>query len=73
VSQGSGDWQCTRAVFLVPTKELALQVMAFVKKLTVYCEGLIGVCNLSSGGASLQRSAERCLRRKPSTRKLIPS
>jgi ATP-dependent RNA helicase DDX56/DBP9 len=40
---------------LVPTKELALQVVGFLKKLTVYCEGLIGVCNLSSGGASLQR------------------
>ena len=40
---------------MVPTKELGLQVTAFLKKLTVYCEGLVGVCNVTSPSVSVQR------------------
>lgn len=52
---GSPDYQVTRTVVLVPTKELALQVSRFLKKLTVYCEGVVGLCNVSTGGATIQR------------------
>lgn len=42
-------------IVLVPTKELGLQVTSFLKKLTQYCEGLITLCNATSGGASVQK------------------
>ena len=48
-------WQSTRVIILVPTKELGMQVTAFLKKLTQYCEGLVTLCNATSGGASVQR------------------
>ncbi|ORX37388.1 P-loop containing nucleoside triphosphate hydrolase protein [Kockovaella imperatae] len=48
-------WQSTRAIIMVPTKELGIQVTSFLKKLTVYCEGLVGICNATSPSASVQR------------------
>jgi len=48
-------WQSTRVIILVPTKELGMQVTGFLKKLTLYCEGLITICNATSGGASVQK------------------
>ena len=45
-------------IVLVPTKELGMQVTGFLKKLTLYCEGLISVCNATSGGASVQKWVE---------------
>ncbi|WVR06038.1 ATP-dependent RNA helicase DBP9 [Kwoniella sp. DSM 27419] len=55
LSPASPDYQATRVVFLVPTKELALQVASFVKGATKYCEGLIGCVNVAAGGSSIQR------------------
>lgn len=55
LTTASKDYQKTRMVILVPTKELAMQVTAFMKQLTVYCEGVVGVCNVSAGGAATQR------------------
>ncbi|ORY29349.1 P-loop containing nucleoside triphosphate hydrolase protein [Naematelia encephala] len=55
MSLGEKGFQATRVVVLVPTKELALQVTAFFKKLTVYCDGLVTVCNVAAGGAAIQR------------------
>ncbi|WWC58771.1 ATP-dependent RNA helicase DBP9 [Kwoniella dejecticola CBS 10117] len=54
-SPASPEYQTTRVVILVPTKELALQVNTFVKTATKYCEGLIGCVNVASGGSSVQR------------------
>ncbi|WOO76722.1 ATP-dependent RNA helicase DBP9 [Vanrija pseudolonga] len=51
----SPDYQATRAVVLVPTRELAIQVTTLVKALSTYCEGLISVANVAAGGASVQR------------------
>lgn len=51
----SPDYQATRAVVLVPTRELAIQVTTLVKALSTYCEGLIAVANVAAGGASVQR------------------
>ncbi|TEB36730.1 ATP-dependent RNA helicase dbp9 [Coprinellus micaceus] len=49
--------RATRGLILVPTRELAEQVTAFLKTLLVYCEDEISVCNISSGTAShLQRT-----------------
>ncbi|KAJ8694676.1 ATP-dependent DNA/RNA helicase [Pleurotus ostreatus] len=48
--------QATRALILVPTKELSEQVSAYLRKLVVYCEE-VGIANLSTGTtAHLQRS-----------------
>ncbi|KAF4570114.1 ATP-dependent DNA/RNA helicase [Pleurotus pulmonarius] len=48
--------QATRALILVPTKELSEQVSAYLRKLVVYC-GEVGIVNLSTGTtAHLQRS-----------------
>ncbi|BEJ17634.1 hypothetical protein CspHIS471_0610350 [Cutaneotrichosporon sp. HIS471] len=51
----SPTYQVTRAVVLVPTRELAIQVANFVKALTVYAEGLMSVVNVAAGGANIQR------------------
>lgn len=51
----SPTYQVTRAVVLVPTRELAIQVTNFVKALTVYAEGLVSVINVAAGGANVQR------------------
>jgi ATP-dependent RNA helicase DDX56/DBP9 len=51
----SPTYQVTRAVVLVPTRELAIQVTNFVKALTVYAEGLVSVVNVAAGGANVQR------------------
>ncbi|CAK9785032.1 putative ATP-dependent RNA helicase [Cutaneotrichosporon oleaginosum] len=50
----SPTYQATRALVLVPTRELAMQVAAFVKALTVYAEGLVSVVN-AAGSANVQR------------------
>ncbi|WWC86449.1 ATP-dependent RNA helicase DBP9 [Kwoniella dendrophila CBS 6074] len=55
ISPASPEYQTTRVVFLVPTKELALQVASFVKVVTKYCEGLISCVNVAAGGTSVQR------------------
>jgi ATP-dependent RNA helicase DDX56/DBP9 len=52
----SGDAQKTRALVLVPTRELAEQVTTHMSKLLVYCEKEIIVVNVASGGTThLQR------------------
>lgn len=51
----SPSYQVTRAVVLVPTRELAIQVTNFVKSLTTYAEGLVSVINVAAGGANVQR------------------
>ncbi|BEI80738.1 hypothetical protein CcaverHIS002_0112670 [Cutaneotrichosporon cavernicola] len=51
----SPTYQVTRAVVLVPTRELAIQVTNFVKALTVYAEGVVSVVNVAAGGANIQR------------------
>ncbi|WWD17701.1 ATP-dependent RNA helicase DBP9 [Kwoniella shandongensis] len=55
VSPASPEYQSTRVVILVPTKELAMQVATFVKNVTKYCEGLIQCVNVAAGGANIQR------------------
>ncbi|TFY52873.1 hypothetical protein EVG20_g10365, partial [Dentipellis fragilis] len=48
--------QATRGVVLVPTKELAEQVMTHLRGLTKYCEGDASIVNTTSGtSAHLQR------------------
>ncbi|KAA1469089.1 DEAD-domain-containing protein [Dentipellis sp. KUC8613] len=48
--------QATRGVVLVPTKELAEQVMTHLRGLTKYCEGDVSIVNTTSGtSAHLQR------------------
>ncbi|WRT64337.1 ATP-dependent RNA helicase DBP9 [Kwoniella shivajii] len=54
-SPASPEYQTTRVVFMVPTKELAMQVASFVRGATKYCEGLIGCVNVAAGGTSIQR------------------
>lgn len=44
--------RATRALILVPTRELAEQVSAYLRTLLVYCEDEISVCNISSGTTS---------------------
>ncbi|GMK57744.1 hypothetical protein CspeluHIS016_0405780 [Cutaneotrichosporon spelunceum] len=51
----SPTYQVTRAVVLVPTRELAVQVTNFIKALTVYAEGLVSVVNVAVGGSNIQR------------------
>lgn len=55
LSPASAEYQATRAVILVPTKELALQVTSFIKNVTKYCEGLVQCVDVAAGGASIQR------------------
>ncbi|KIR31474.1 ATP-dependent RNA helicase DBP9 [Cryptococcus deuterogattii 2001/935-1] len=55
LSPASAEYQATRAVILVPTKELALQVSSFIKNVTKYCEGLVQCVDVAAGGASIQR------------------
>lgn len=46
----------TRAMVLVPTRELAEQVSAYLRSLVKYCEKDVGIANVSSGTtAHLQR------------------
>lgn len=40
---------------LVPTRELAMQVQAFIKSLTTYCEDVISSVNVASGASSVSR------------------
>lgn len=48
--------QATRALVLVPTKELSEQVTAHMKELIKYCEGDVLISNVASGTTShLQR------------------
>ncbi|RXW23056.1 hypothetical protein EST38_g2815 [Candolleomyces aberdarensis] len=48
--------RATRALILVPTRELSEQVTAYLKTLLVYCEDEVSLCNVSSGTTShLQR------------------
>lgn len=51
----SPEYQMTRAVILVPTRELAMQVQGFVKSLTTYCEEAITCVNVASGASSVSR------------------
>ncbi|WVQ82542.1 ATP-dependent RNA helicase DBP9 [Cryptococcus sp. DSM 104549] len=55
LSPASPEYQATRAVILVPTKELALQVTTFIKGVTKYCEGQVECVNMAAGGTSVQR------------------
>ncbi|ADV25569.1 ATP-dependent RNA helicase DBP9 [Cryptococcus gattii E566] len=55
LSPASAEYQATRAVILVPTKELALQVSSFIKNVTKYCEGLVQCVDVAAGGSSIQR------------------
>ncbi|ODN77948.1 ATP-dependent RNA helicase DBP9 [Cryptococcus amylolentus CBS 6039] len=55
LSPASAEYQATRAVILVPTKELALQVATFIRNVIKYCEGLVQCVNVATGGASVQR------------------
>ncbi|PPQ62879.1 hypothetical protein CVT24_006277 [Panaeolus cyanescens] len=55
---GSGDdnYQTTRSLILVPTRELAEQVLIYLKKLLTYCDKDVIVSNAASmATASLQR------------------
>ncbi|SJL03582.1 related to ATP dependent RNA helicase [Armillaria ostoyae] len=51
------SYQATRALILVPTRELAQQVAASLKEILKYCEKEIGCVNVSAGTTShLQRT-----------------
>ncbi|KAI9460737.1 DEAD-domain-containing protein [Russula earlei] len=53
---GSDSRQCTRALILVPTRELAEQVLAHLRGLVKYCESDIALVNVADGvTAQLQR------------------
>ncbi|EJT49333.1 ATP-dependent RNA helicase [Trichosporon asahii var. asahii CBS 2479] len=54
-SPAESDYQVTRAVILVPTRELAMQVTNFVKSISTYCEGLVSVVNVASGATNVQK------------------
>lgn len=46
----------TRALMLVPTKELSEQTTTYLKKLLVYCDKEIAVANVAAGtSTNLQR------------------
>ena len=52
----AGAAQATRALILVPTRELAEQVSTYLKGLLVYCEDEVATSNLASGTTThLQR------------------
>ncbi|KAK8866093.1 ATP-dependent RNA helicase DBP9 [Kwoniella newhampshirensis] len=55
ISPASPEYQSTRVVILVPTKELAMQVATFVKNVAKYCEGSIQHVNVAASGANIQR------------------
>lgn len=42
-------WRATRALVLVPTKELSEQVTAHIKALLKYCEKEVNVVNVAQG------------------------
>lgn len=49
--------QATRALILVPTRELSEQISAFLSRLLVYCETDVSISNVASGTTThLQRS-----------------
>ncbi|KAJ7650427.1 P-loop containing nucleoside triphosphate hydrolase protein [Roridomyces roridus] len=49
--------QATRALILVPTRELSEQVSAYLRQLLVYCEEEVAISNLASGTTThLQRT-----------------
>ncbi|CAK5283331.1 unnamed protein product [Mycena citricolor] len=49
--------QATRALILVPTRELAEQVSVYLKSLVVYCENQVSISNVASGVTThLQRT-----------------
>lgn len=49
--------QATRALILVPTRELAEQVSAYLRGLLVYCDTDVSISNVASGTTThLQRS-----------------
>ena len=55
MSPAAADYQVTRAVILVPTRELSLQVASFLKSLMKYSDEVIQAVNIAAGGANLQR------------------
>ncbi|KAJ7117466.1 P-loop containing nucleoside triphosphate hydrolase protein [Mycena epipterygia] len=53
----AGALQATRALILVPTRELSEQVSTYLKGLLVYCEDEVAISNLASGNTThLQRT-----------------
>jgi len=49
--------QATRALILVPTRELSEQVSAYLKRLLIYCDTDVSISNVASGTTThLQRS-----------------
>ncbi|KAF8316774.1 ATP-dependent RNA helicase dbp9 [Clavulina sp. PMI_390] len=50
-SAGSTQDDSTRGLILVPTKELAEQVTAYLRKLLIYCEKTVKVTNVASGAS----------------------
>lgn len=57
IGANESNKQVTRALILIPTRELAEQVSLYLKKLLTYCEGL-SIANIASGTTThLQRYA----------------
>lgn len=42
----------TRALILIPTKELSEQVSSYLRKLLIYCDKTVRVTNIASGASS---------------------
>ncbi|KAF9054463.1 P-loop containing nucleoside triphosphate hydrolase protein [Panaeolus papilionaceus] len=56
LDSGDVNYQTTRSLILVPTRELAEQVYSYLKKLSVYCDKDVLISNAASmATASLQR------------------
>ncbi|KAJ7461497.1 DEAD-domain-containing protein [Mycena latifolia] len=57
VKSATGAAQATRALILVPTRELSEQLSAYLKGLLAYCEDEVAISNLASGTTThLQRT-----------------